>query len=327
MSILIQELVPPAQIEPTLKRIWEELKLEHKTRASLFNLIVFHRLSGRTDYLRFLTQRILEKFPCRILFITLEPEGTYLKTAVSVIATGSGSTACDQIDIGVTESHLDRIPSLLLPHLTPDLPSYLLWAEDPNQFPALFTSIRPLAARLIFDSESTDNLSHFARTILPLYPAQEIADLNWVRTLGWRDLFSTLFDTPASLALLKSAQQLTLVYNGRTTDSFCHPQTQALYLTHWLTSRLGTALPTTLTQGDSPAVNPGYLLQLDLKLPNNTHYRIARDPTHPNHLHIETPDRCTTFLLPATAALPSLVQEITADGTSPHFLDTLRVLK
>src|SRR3990167_10302416 len=96
----VQQIVEPAMIEAQLMKIWEELSKE-KTRACLFNLIVVNRLSERTDYIRNIVQKVSEKYPCRVLFITLDPTSTtsYLKTAVSVV--GSGTIACDYIDIGV----------------------------------------------------------------------------------------------------------------------------------------------------------------------------------------------------------------------------------
>ena len=101
----IQQIVKPEAIEERLKEIWERLGQENKMRACLFNLIVFNRYSERTDYIRSIVQKVIDKFPCRVLFISEDPnpQEPYLKTAVSVImAEGAESSiACDHIDIGV----------------------------------------------------------------------------------------------------------------------------------------------------------------------------------------------------------------------------------
>ena len=163
----VQQIVAPERIETELIKIWEELAKENKMRASLFNLIVFNRLSARTDYIRSIVQKVVEKFPCRTLFVSQDPDAkqTYLKTAVSVVIPKAeeSTVACDQIDIGVAGSELERVPFLLLPHILPDLPIYLLWAEDPSQPHPLFSPLIRLATRIIFDSESADNLLSFSR--------------------------------------------------------------------------------------------------------------------------------------------------------------------
>src|SRR5690348_8539575 len=132
-----QQIVDPAKIEPELIRIWEGLAKE-KMRACLFNLIVFNRLSDRTDYIRDIVQKVSEKYPCRVLFITQDPQSphSYLKTAVSVV--GNGTIACDYIDIGFAGPEMQRVPFVLLPHIIPDLPVSLLWTEDPSHDHPLF---------------------------------------------------------------------------------------------------------------------------------------------------------------------------------------------
>ena len=70
----IQQIVAPELIESELIKIWEALAKENKMRASLFNLIVFNRLSPRTDYIRSIVQKVDEKFPCRTLFVSEDPE-------------------------------------------------------------------------------------------------------------------------------------------------------------------------------------------------------------------------------------------------------------
>ncbi len=111
----IQQIVDPSNIEPELIRIWETLAKEKKTtRASLFNLIVFTKLSSRTDYFRNIVQKVVEKFPCRTLFISHDPDSPkpYLKTAISVLSPSAqdASIACDQIDIGVAGFDLEKFP-------------------------------------------------------------------------------------------------------------------------------------------------------------------------------------------------------------------------
>ena len=230
-----QLLVDPEKIETELLKLWESLAKE-KVRACLFNLIIFNQLSARTDYIRSIVQKVSEKYPCRVLFISYDPDPnhSYLKTAISVI--GSGSIACDYIDIGFAGSEIQKVPFLLLPHIIPDLPVSLLWTEDPSVDHPLFEPLAKLATRLIFDSESADSLIAFSQKILSLYERGiEVADLNWARTEQWRDLIASLFH---SGELLEQIQEMRLTYNARTTESFCHLKVQSIYLLSWMASCL-----------------------------------------------------------------------------------------
>src|SRR5690349_236795 len=99
----VRELVTPSTIETTLSSIWNGLAKLHKTKASLFNLIIFTKQTERTNFIHQLVEKIVEKFPSRIIFISYDPSKNFINTAVSVVIVKSGSSefACDQIDIGV----------------------------------------------------------------------------------------------------------------------------------------------------------------------------------------------------------------------------------
>lgn len=318
------KIVDPSQIESELIQIWEALAKENKTRACLFNLIVFSSLSSRTDYFRNIVQTVVEKFPCRVLFISSDPESShpYLKTAVSVIF--SGSIACDNIDIGVSGTDLERVPFLLLPHLVPDLPTYLLWGEDPSKKNSLFAPLSNLATRLIFDSEAADNLSHFAKTLLNL-KNKDIADLNWARTEGWRDLAVSLFET-ASLA---QAKKVRITYNCRKTLFFCHNKIQALYFSNWLCNRLHWKVKPEIIAVEWENLGPGNLIALDYETDDNHIVQCKRLFDELHQVRVEKSDlkKCDLpyqFVLGKSATGQSLAKEITRQGTSSHYLEVLR---
>ncbi len=324
-------------------RLWEGLDKE-KMRACLFNLIVFNRLSPRTDYIRDIVQKVSEKYPCRVLFISSDPDAQrpYLKTAVSVV--GSGTIACDYIDIGVSGPDIDKVPYLLLPHLIPDLPVSLLWTEDPCQEHPLFAPLSQWADRIIFDSESADSLLHFSQKVLKLRAETGIdtADLNWARTEGWRELIASLF---RSGEYLDQIEEITLSYNERQTESFCHLKVQSLYLLSWIASRLHWKfqhsdknlrftfekqkgiIESTLWE----KLGSGTVISVDIKTKEGHHYHCARIPAqyHRVSIQISSPEKCELpyqFLLGQTAAGHSLIKEIITKGTSLHYLDMLQTL-
>src|SRR3989344_3764319 len=310
-----QQIVDPARIETELLRIWEKLSQENKTRASLFNLLVFNRLSTRTDYFRNIVQKVVENFPCRILFISEDPasDHPYLKTAVSVVIPRAGDNlgiACDQIDIGVSGAALEKVPFLIFPHLIPDLPTYLLWAEDPSVPHPLFDPLSELATRIIFDSESADNLLHFATTLLDLKKNRgiDVADMNWARTEGWRDLIASTFHSQERQEMLKKTSLVRIIYNAQETEFFCHLKIQAIYLLAWLSSRLHWTFekvsPTLHFQLESldariesetwKQLGPGTVIAVELHTSSQEHFEAKRIPEQYHHVKIclSSQDRC-----------------------------------
>lgn len=356
LSLSYQQIVKPEAIETELRAIWEKLAKENKMRACLFNLIVFNRYSSRTDYIRNIVQKVIEKFPCRLLFISEDPEAkeSYLKTAVSVIIpqNGESTTACDHIDIGVGGKEIERVPFVLLPHILPDLPTVLLWAEDPSKHHPLFHPLISLASRVIFDSEAADDLLAFSKTVLDLKALAnfDVADLNWARTQGWRDLLSSLFDTKERLSQLQNLSSLQIIYNDRPTEFFCHLKIQSMYLLAWLSSRLNWTLkkrdstlhfqftsdqnPITvdITSESWENLGPGTVISLRFMTKQQQIYDCSRiqDRYHHVNIQISSQEKCDLpyqFILGQTATGHSLVQEICMKGTSSHYLEMLKLLQ
>lgn len=338
----IQQIVDPDKVESELMRIWEGLAKE-KMRACLFNLIVFNRISARTDYFRDIVQKVSEKYPCRVLFISSDPDAhtPYLKTAVSVV--GNGSIACDYIDIGVSGPDMQRVPFVLWPHIIPDLPVSLLWTEDPSKPHPLFEPLSKLASRVIFDSESSDSLLAFSQKVLKLREETGIdtADLNWARTEGWRDLIATLFHSGE-----KPIKEVKITYNSRETPFFCHLKVQSLYLLAWMASCLKWEFKKATkdlhftfekqkgeiqsTQWEK--LGPGTIISVDIATEDGHHYECARIPTqyHRVTIQISSQEKCELpyqFILGRTATGQSLVKEIITKGTSDHYLEMLKNLK
>jgi glucose-6-phosphate dehydrogenase assembly protein OpcA len=351
----IQQIVSPAQIETELLRIWDSVDKTRQMRASLFNLIVFSRLSARTDYIRNIVQKIIDTFPCRVLFVSHDPDPSkhYLKTAVSVIASeGPRANVCDDIDIGVAGSEWERVPYVIIPHLLPDLPVYLLWGEDPSQLHPLFQPLAALSTRIIFDSESADHLMKFAQTLLSLKErkGRDIADLNWARLEGWRDLLTSTFDSKERINDLKDIEEITITYNARETEFFCHLKIQAMYLLALVSSRLGwnyqsikkkenrfcfsfePAIKATIESTFLEELPPGCILSMKIVTKGQSHYEFIRNFKQPHQVTVQitTHDRCQLpfqFILGKTPIGQSLVREIFLKGTSSFFLETLHQLQ
>jgi len=329
-------LVPPAQIEDALKKMWEKLAKENKTRASLFNLIVYTHQNPRSDFMRSRVQKIIDNFPCRVLFITHDrKKREYLKTAVSVI-TPQGKDAqfaCDHIDIGVGGKSIKKTLFVLLPILIPDLPTYLLWAENPCKERDLLSELEKLASHLIFDSETSENLSHFAKSLLACHKEKkEVGDLNWARTESWREMIAASFFSSENLRELMATQSIVIEYNAAKTPFFIHFKIQALYLQAWLTSRLKKKkISFKLKPVKRKDVMGGGIISMEFSAKKGFSYSFCTSKEDPHKIIInrETKEKCDLprhFFLSRDVLGLSLTKEIIYKGTSNHFLDALKTI-
>jgi hypothetical protein len=73
-------------------------------------------------------KKVMEKFPCRLLFITVKEGSKELKTQVSVISPHKedSEVACDLLEIEISKDWQERVPFLILPHFVSDLPIYMV---------------------------------------------------------------------------------------------------------------------------------------------------------------------------------------------------------
>ena len=356
--MIASHLVPPSQIQEGLDSLWNAKDNKNKVRASLFNIIFFTKKSPRDEYIHKIAYRLIEKFPARIFFISSDqshPESS-LKTAVSVMTTQQGEfdITCDLIEIHVQGEAEKQVPFVLLPHIIPDLPVFLVWAEDPGFESSLCNNLRELATRLIFDSECTEDLCRFSKAVAKIQKEthSEIADLNWARLESWRDLLSATFSTPEKVKDLETAATLTITYNAQETPFFCHTKIQSIYLQAWLASRLkwnpdkkrsaldlsrffydfeGRNIEVALVPIKNSKLPPGMILSLEIQTLQGGHYVFARDINLPHQVSLtySTQTECrlpTQFLLSKGESGQSLVKEICHRGTSLHYQEVLSMI-
>ena len=238
------KVVEPKNIELALNKLLEDHKDVAPMRASLFNLVVYIGDTKRKEYIENLIDTIISQFPCRVLLINHNKESNedFLQTGVypKLVGASSAKVLVEHISIEVSGLSIEKIPFLLLPNLICDLPVYLLWTEDLSNQP-LLKKLSKITDRLIFDSECSDNLQMLAKDLYQDLEKKEVdvADLNWTRLEGFREVIKALFNTPSKLELLKSCESLEIHYNANCDSFFYHNHIQAHYLHTWLAAQLG----------------------------------------------------------------------------------------
>jgi glucose-6-phosphate dehydrogenase assembly protein OpcA len=349
-------IVPPSRIQEELDTLWNAQENKNKVRASLFNIIFFTKQSSRDDYVRKISSKLIEKFPARIFFISFDASSSEnsLKTAVSVISTEQGeySITCDLIEIFAKGDDGKQVPFLLLPHIIPDLPVFLVWEEDPSIENPLCNELKTFATRIIFDSESTEDLCRFSKAVMKIQNSIncEIADLNWARLESWRDLLSTTFSDSQKIEQLQNTQSMTITYNAQETPSFCHTKIQSIYLQTWIAARMnwspdkkrssldlcrffyetqGRGIEIELQGIKNGKLPPGMILSVEIKTIEEEHFSFMRDPEAPHQISFiySTKSECalpTKFLVSKGESGQSLIKEICHKGTSTHYQEVLQ---
>lgn len=351
-------IVTPAKIENQLITIWDSLQGTGKTRACLFNLVIYTQNNKRVDYMYTVARKVIAKFPSRVIFVTIDHDAPpeTLKTAVSVMTSESenNATACDLINIMLSLNNRERAPFMILPHIITDLPVYLLWADDPSKSDPVSQKLEKLATRVIFDSESTDNLGAFAEAVLKHKDSSgsDIADLNWARIEGWRQLLAETFKSKERLNALAQLKTMTIHYNYLETEFFCHTKIQALYLQGWLASQMnwslscaskkdketlleytnkGSQISVRLSPRRLDKVGPGRVLEIELSGADGQLFHFTRSTELPHVIDIKYSNQqlCqlpTQCIFDRYESGQSLVKEIFHKGTSEHYLSLVRIL-
>ena len=346
------------QIESELERIWDSLKETNKMRACLFNLIIYSKKDQRLHYLDTIIQKVIEKFPSRVIFITHDEKAFCddLKINVSIMTAkeGENEIICDLIEVAASQKDHPLIPFVILPHLLPDLPIYLVHADDPSDKDPISLKIEYFVNRIIFDSESTTNLPLFAASVL-LHREQtkaEVADLNWARMEGWRLLLAYVFRSEEDLNLLKHATNIHIHYNSVISENLCHTNIQSIYLQGWIASQLGWKFQKVIKEKESLSffyetdyfpvvvflhpsemkdIPPGRIISVLIETNNEYTFTLKRKLENPYQVLIEKSslEFCsipTYFILDKNPTGQSLVKEICHKGTSEHYLHLLTLL-
>jgi glucose-6-phosphate dehydrogenase assembly protein OpcA len=227
----------------------------------------------------------------------------------------------------------------------------VIWAEDPSKEDLLLGELKKMADRLIFDSECTENLPQFAKTLLSMNC--DIADLNWGRMESWRNLLSSTFYSEERLADLKKTNTIQLFYNRRKTTEYCHTSLQALFLQGWLACQLdwkltkiqcdkesyfieyqrsGGIVQVTLFPEEHPQIQAGSIVSVELITEDQVHFSFGRDLQQPHQISMRfsTLKECTIplkYLFERAESGQSLVKEISHRGSSSHYLKLLNLLQ
>lgn len=330
-----------------LDLLWDSEQGKNKTKSSLFTLIMFVQ---NKEY-DLLIKDAVSKFPCRIIIIIndIESKEDYLRTFVSSEA--FGKIFCDIIRIEVAGDILERVPLLILPHVLPDLPIYLLWAQSIRDNEKILSNLAPIASRIIFDNRSIQSLHSYAADVLGFHQHSncQIGDLNWSDISGWRKILTQIFNTKDSFNYLSQSRLINIRYASANQKL---GYIKAAYLQAWLAARLQWRFKTIDTAGDdiylhyygpnddliislkpqsADFVLPGALLGVDIESKYyDGHWTCNRNTSNRQVLvQFHDQERCDIpyyMYLGKVQEGQSIIEEIFYPSMGQHYFDMLSML-
>lgn len=347
--------VQVTDIEKELDKLWGA-RGDHRVRASLFNLVVYSQEAARLPFLQEIIKATIAKFPCRILLIqnNNDPKDDSLNVFVSdeLTKVGDVNIACDQIVIKTSPKQLHRVPFIVLPHILPDLPIYLLWGHNPTKEATFLPQALPFASRLIFDSDCVEDLPKFSADMLALIkanPCIEVMDVNWVRIEDWRNAMRQIFSSTICLEHLRQTHGILVKYCSKQSATCRRPELPALYFAGWLSGQMGwkeksrkydggrweivffngkNDFTMTLSPQEYDKFSLGTIVEVEVIGMDDHSFLIAPVPkTSKVVVHITSRETCE---LPFSLSMPSFkngfpfISELMFDTTSQHYKNMLK---
>jgi glucose-6-phosphate dehydrogenase assembly protein OpcA len=213
-------------------------------RASVLNLVVY---SEREVHARRAARTVADlalRHPSRAIVLLGDRDRDGVVASVQLHchvpqSDGAQPVLYEQILARVRGDFDERVASVVIPLLVPDLPVFLWWTGTPPSDARHLDDLVTLADRFIIDS------ADFARPDQTLPEIARLArhrvaitDLNWARLTHWRELIAQFFDVPAWRPFLDGITGIRAGFAVDMDGRDIHPS-QALLLLGWLSSRLG----------------------------------------------------------------------------------------
>jgi glucose-6-phosphate dehydrogenase assembly protein OpcA len=213
-------------------------------RASVLNLVVY---SEREVHARRAARTVADlalRHPSRAIVLLGDRDRDGIVASVQLHchvpqSDGAQPVLYEQILARVRGDFDERVASVVIPLLVPDLPVFLWWTGTPPSDARHLDDLVTLADRFIIDS------ADFARPDQTLPEVARLArhrvaitDLNWARLTHWRELIAQFFDVPTWRPFLDGITGIRAGFAVDMDGRDIHPS-QALLLLGWLSSRLG----------------------------------------------------------------------------------------
>lgn len=249
-----------AKIEKELQTLWQSASESGEangsvTRACAINLILYSEDADAETVAGDVLDDITTRHPCRAILAISRPSTTpsleaWVSARCHISDSKSGKQiCCEQITVRSEGNGPHELTSVVLPLVISDLPVFLWWRAKKVDF----ASVRPFLSyvdELIVDSAKDEGSCNFFSDVIHIIGAYleekhgaqiVVSDLNWRRSLLWREALALSFDEQhghLSVAALGDVKTVEITYAGGKSVCSGHLN-QTLLFIGWLANRLG----------------------------------------------------------------------------------------
>jgi glucose-6-phosphate dehydrogenase assembly protein OpcA len=213
-------------------------------RASVLNLVVYAEREAHARRAARTVADLALRHPSRAIVVLADRDREGVLASVQLHchvpqADGAQLVLYEQILARVRGDFDERVASVVIPLLVPDLPVFLWWTGTPPSDARHLDDLVTLADRLIVDSADFAQPDRTLPEVARLARLRVgITDLNWGRLTHWRELIAQFFDVPAWRPFVDGITGLRAGFAVDMDGRDIHPL-QASLLLGWLASRLG----------------------------------------------------------------------------------------
>ncbi|HEV7215816.1 MAG TPA: glucose-6-phosphate dehydrogenase assembly protein OpcA [Chloroflexota bacterium] len=216
-------------------------------RTNVLTLVVYTETEAAASRVLDAVGALAEHHPSRTILVRAEPGADAPSLAAEVVTRcriDRPQVCFEQIVLHARGSSVEQVSSAVASLLLRDLATYLWWPEDIPAHSELLHRLVALCDGVIVDSASFTTPAVALPALLALLRQQQsgaVADLQWARLSGWRDITAQFFDGPATRGYLNGITALEV--SVRTGDRPGLPGAGLLY-TAWLAGCLHWQLET-----------------------------------------------------------------------------------
>ncbi len=244
--------VQVAELEAELSDLWRGAAESPDasgavTRACALTLLVYVESSEAEAEVSAAVSQITLQNPCRVIVMVAEPEVSTPSLEARVSAqchlpvAGEKQVCCEQVAIWARGREVHSLDNVVVPLTVPGLPVFLWWRAGRFAPASYFDQILRVTDRVLVDSarfaSAEEDLVSLAHVIERYSGDLTFSDLNWARTMPWRELVAQCFEPSEMRPYLQSLCEARLECGPRP-DGGLRPSSQCLLLAGWLASRL-----------------------------------------------------------------------------------------
>ena len=250
-QLQLTETLDVEAVERELGILWKNSAAQHEEmllRTRVANLLAIIPEQSGLDDVNTTLEDLSSAHPSRALVIVAERHEAdrdidlYISSFYQKDSFGRGRVCCEELVLIARGKFVPELPSVALPLLVSDLPTFLWWRDDLDTQQKMFHTFCHAADRLVIDSADATNPEETVTAVSRLieegrHEELGISDINWARLTSWRALLASFYDASRYRPALERITEVTIDYTSPAGDATAIAP-QALLLAGWLMSRL-----------------------------------------------------------------------------------------